>query len=259
MKNIFSKSIAIFAAILMVSCNDVMDDKSVIDASFLQLPAPEITAVAEALDYQSVKATVTVSDSTFVQEVGILFVDGKDSSYVASKNVLTVSEVTVEKLEELTTYAVIPYVMTKSGKIVFGKSVNVTTPKKPVITPDGTYVVTEYEYDSDEGKFIASEETYEMTIAFAEGSDTKMLITGFWGYNETVEGVYDPETASITIASGQVIGEHSKYGTVTINGVNSAESFVLTADGFNYVSSAWNALVSAGSFGTFKVEMKRKQ
>lgn len=261
-------SMVILTALFFASCNDVMDDKSVIDAGFEKYVAPEMTLSAEAVDFQSIVATLNISNVDAIVEQGLCvngeFLPSKDLSpeIVYNEDGSSVAKFTIKDLEEKTEYTIKPYVVTKSSEIVVSdKTVKVVTPAMPVITIEGTYTTTEYELD-DNDVFQPEAETYTMEIKFTDETEEEVAITNFWGYEGTVFGMYDKESGVILVPTAQVIGEHPNYGSIWMYGVNESisgytDAITLTPNGFNFTSSIWQARVEAGVFGYYYVQMKR--
>lgn len=223
MKNFFIYMIPCLAfALSLTSCNDTMDDKAVIDAKYENLDNPTIAmATAVASSYETATATGSISDLANAHEVG--FQVSTDETFAISKNYPS-EEVAAEfsanltGLKEKTTYYVRAYVFTKSGRTIYSESTTFTTPKIPIYDVDGSYTAEDYEHGED--GFVVSGKPYTMTITFAEGSDTEVEIFNLWGGGETLMGVYDAESSTITVPTGQNLYDYPDNGYVVANAVN---------------------------------------
>jgi len=266
MKNIFKLIPCLAMALVFASCYDTMDDKSSIDAQYADNNAPTVTMVsATAETYSNGVASATVSDVSNVIEEGIMIsTDANFSEYTAypAADVNSSFEVAVSGLSELTTYYVRAYAVTKTAGTVVSNAVQMTTPKMPIYSLEGTYTVTEYELD-DNDNWAAEADTYQMAVYFVEGSTTEVAIVNLWNFGGTIYGVWDEESQTIYVPTGQVIGNHSTYGDIYAYGVNSSISaytnyitFTFNKLGGLMVSSPWAARVQAGLFGFYYVSMK---
>jgi len=263
MKKFFSMSVVLAVmALFCVSCSDTMDDKSDVEKGFAKYAVPAMTLAAEVEAYNTASAVITVDNAEGILEEGVYVVDEDGyGTYLTAKDVEEECELTVDILDELSTYELYPYVMMKSGEIIVGeKAVKVTTPKMPVFTVDGDYIVTEYEYNYDTEKYDEEAETYTMTITFTSGNEEEggeVAIYNLWGSESTVSGTYDAETKTISIPAGQVIAEHGTYGEMWIEGDSDDDSIILTLDNINFKSNEWCVNVEAGQWGWYIVDMKR--
>lgn len=261
MKKIFSMFMVLTAALMFCSCNDTMDDKAVIDGGFAQYDAPTITLAAEAADFQTIIATISVSDSAAIIEEGVVLTTGETQKFIAASEIASEVTMTLGELAEQTEYTLQAYVVTKSSVTVISEAkVAVTTPAMPVLTVEGTYLATEFELD-DNDDWVAGDEPYEMTIKIVDEEEGEVEITNFWGGEMTVTG-YLQEDGSIVIPTGQQIYDHPSYGPVSMIGVNEEISsytdyIILTPNVLDFMSSPWAAQVSAGNFGFYRVSMKR--
>ena len=266
MKKIFKYMIPCMAfALSLTSCNETMDDKAKIDAQYDTMEAPAIAmASAAATAYDKATVTGTVLDLENVQEVGFqVATDAQFSSFdsYVSDEVATTFTAEITDLQEKTTYYVRSYVFTKTGKIAVSEATSFTTPKAPIYDIDGTYTVTEYNASTGE----AGASTYQMTVTFDESNPSKVYIYNLWDGDETMTGVYDAETNTISVPSNQNIYYYPGYGYVIARGVNDAITayvnkitFTFTPLGGTMVSSIMQAYLTAASysFGFFYVSMK---
>lgn len=264
MKKFFSMSVVLAVmALFCVSCTDTMDDKSDVENGFTKYAVPAMGIAVDVESYSSAAVHLTADKVEGVLEQGVYMVDVKDGEdiFVAADSVAEKCEMLVDCFEELSTYEVFPYVMMKSGNIVKGdKSVKITTPKMPVFTVEGEYVVTEWEYDWDIDDYVKEADTYPMTITFTSGNEEEggtVSIYNLWGSKKYITGTFDPETKSITIPKDQVIDEDADYGNMWIAGETEDGNIVLDLDGITFNSCEWSVNVELGTWGYYMVEMKR--
>ncbi len=263
-KNIFKFFLCLSAAMIFVACDDTMDDKAAVDASH-QVTVEATTAVAPIdaanVSFASAVVNVTLSDLEGVVETGVEVSASEDFSnswYASAAEVANNAEVTITGLEELTTYYIRPYIYTANGATIVGEKTSFTTIETPPFPLDGVYAVTEYA-TKDAVNFTASAQ-YEMTIAFAEGSETEVLITNLWEGGETIVGTYDAENQVIVVADGQVIMNHPSYGPVVAFDAygRGAFAFEFTPKGGKMQSGVFGAECAAGFFGYSMVEMQHQ-
>lgn len=215
MKKIFKYILPCLSLMLaFTSCYDTMDDKASIDAAYEKQFKNATVSIASvtAPAYNTVEVTCTVGDVKDVAEQGIQFSKTEDmtgAKFLPNDTIEAEYTLTVDGLEEATTYYVRAYAMSKTGVPVYSKVQAITTPEAPGSTVDGTYIATEYTYDN--GNWIQGK-PYEITIEFAEGSETTVLITNIWGGGMTVEGIYDPENNTITVPNYSVIFNYPGFG-----------------------------------------------
>ena len=270
MKNIFKLMIPCLAvAFSLASCNDTMDDKSVIDAKYEKASSASVTLTnAEAVDFQSISAAGSVANHTETIEEGVQISTSAD---FAPANVISVANDTVDAsfevakagLAEQTTYYVRAYAVTKTAGIIVSESKTVTTPKAPIFPLDGTYIATEWDLNDDDEWENAGQ--YEIEVSFDAEDPTIVNITNLWDGGMTIQGQYDEAKGTITVPNYQVIYVHANYGDVWIRGVNSAVTaytsavtFTFTALGGKMESTPMGAICSAGSFGYFYVTMEHQ-
>lgn len=255
-------SIALVFAALFVSCSDTMDDKNTIEGGFTKYSFPDISITAEANSYQSIMATIKADNVDGIIEEGVYIVDEQgNGQYISCDSIAKECPILVEKLEKLTSHSLYAYAMTKDGKLAKTEnSVTIKTPKMPVFTVDGYYIVTEFEY-GDNGFTEGSQ--YAMAIAFTSGNEKdggEVEITNFWDGGMTVKGTYNAETKSIVIPSKQLIYVHQSYGDVLMiadEDEDDPDNIILSLEGITYTSTVWSATVSLGNFGSYYVSMKR--
>lgn len=249
-------------ALFCVSCTDTMDDKSDVENGFAKYAVPAMGITADVESYSSASVHLTADKVGGVLEQGVCVVDENgDEIFMTADSVAEKCEMLVNCFAELSTYELFPYVMMKSGEIVKGeKGVKITTPKMPVFTVEGEYIVTEWEYDWDMEDYVQESETYPMTITFTSGNEEEggtLSIYNLWGSEVSVTGTYDPETKSITIAKDQVIAEDPEFGNMWIAGETEDGNIVLDLDGITFTSCEWSVNVELGKWGYYMVEMKR--
>jgi hypothetical protein len=258
MKNLF-KILIPCLVLALTSCYDTMDDKDTIDAKYGNDAAyqPTLTVAINAFDYQSINAKCTVSDLSNAVEVGMLLSNNKEfttySAYTADSP-QTEFDIVAEKLNEDTTYYAAAYVLTRSGAIMMSNAIEVKTPKAPIFEVVGTYTATEFEL-KEAG--LANNGSYDVTIAFAEGSTTEVLITNLWGGETTVNGTFDAATNTIKIANNQLLCDHPTHGPLNIIGVTeedkSTDGVTLTFKplGSFMKSSYFEALITTGQYAGY--------
>ena len=255
---------------VLTSCYDEVDDKSVIDKQYEKATATTVTLTAgEVVDYQTLSLTATLSDTLDIIEQGFQVStseDFADAAYQpANRDELTFAA-NPSGLEGLTTYYARAYAFTNAGQVIYSESTKLTTPRTPIYDINTTFLVHEYEYDEDAGWQIQVGEDgsdagyYLMSIEFAEGSETDVLIHGFLGFDATIVGVWDPETSTVTIPGSQVVGEHPTYGPMfpvafDMSTGDYAADDIITLQfkslGGSLVSTPYTLSVSAGYFGIY--------
>lgn len=224
MKKLFKYVIPCVAiALSLTSCSDTMDDKAAIDAKYEKLEIPTI-AVSSAIagSYSEAVATGALSAVDNAQEVGFqVSTDESFATYASFVSEEVAAEFTAKltNLTEKTTYYVRPYVFTKTGQTVCGEATSFTTPGAPYFDIIGTYTAVDYEHSSAVD-FDQSGDSYTVTVSYADGSDTEVEIFNLWGGGETLVGVYDAATSTITVPTGQNLYYYDGYGYVTARAVN---------------------------------------
>ncbi|MBO5224814.1 MAG: hypothetical protein J6B46_00145 [Parabacteroides sp.] len=255
MKNIFKTLIpCLVLAFGVTSCYDEMGDKAGIDAQYEKASNVTVSlGEVSVVSFSEVAANVNVSDTIGVLEVGVMVSTTQDfsdyDSYKANELALTFNK-SITGLSEETTYYVRGYAYTTTGGTVVSESTSITTPVAPIFNLDGTYTCVEYD---ESGSVNGS---YEITIAFVEGSTTEVEITNIWEGGKTVSGTFDPATGKLTIPDKQIIYVHPSYGDVWIeseNGVALVGQF--TAKGGFLNTGVFGAICSAGYFGYQYLEM----
>ncbi len=270
MKNILKLIIPCLAvAFSLASCNDTMDDKASIDAQYAKTTTTTVTLNSvEAVDFQSISATGTISDVSNVIEEGIQISTVSDFSSnitsIPNDTVVTSYTIVIPKLAEQTSYYLRAYAVTKASGTLVTEAKTVSTPKAPIFPIDGDYVATEWDFNSDTEEWEAAAQ-YEMSITFDESDPTIVNITNLWEGGMTVQGQYDEATGQIIVPNEQVIYIHDSYGEVWIQGVNTGitaytqyVTFQFTALGGKMESTPMGAICAAGSFGYFYVTMDHK-
>ncbi len=261
-KNIFRFFLCLSAAMIFVACEDTMDDKAVIDASHkVTVEATPVIAPIDAANvaHSSAVVNLPIEDIEGVVEAGVevsVSEDFSNSWYASAAEVTNNAEVKITGLEELTTYYVRPYFYTANATTIFGEVTTFTTAEAPPFPVDGVYTVTEYA-TKDAVNFTLSAQ-YEMSIAFAEGSETEVLITNLWDGGETIVGAYDAENQVIVVADGQMIMNHPNYGPVVAFDAygRGAFEFEFTPKGGKMQSGVFGAECAAGFFGYSMVQMQ---
>lgn len=265
MRKIFKFMIPCLAAAFMLTgCYDTMDDKAEIDAQYeSQYPTPELAiSSVNAVAYNVADINLTVSNPLALAEVGVEIAETEgfenSSEIVSSDSIRADYTISVDGLSELTTYYVRLFAMGKNGKVIHSNVVSVTTPEAPPTPLEGVYTTKEYAYSN--GSWIAPTSTYDIEIAFAEGSTTDVLITNIWDGGYTVKGTYNAEKQTISVKDGELIYEHSSYGNVWIEDAygEGTITFEFTPRGGHMESTPMYALCGAGSFGIFYLDMQHK-
>ena len=249
----------------LTSCDDEMGAKADVDNAFASTEQPAVTMTAAQVNITTISMTGAVDNIDNVLEVGFQVSETEDFASCESYPAETVAQsfaVNVSELEEMTTYYVRPYAVTRAAGTAVGAVSAVKTSELPTYTVDGTYTVTEYEFDSDNEVWQKENGSYTMDIHFVQGSTTNVEITGLWGGDKTIDGIYDAATQTVTVPSEQMIGVDSRFGNVYAIGVNDAITaytanivFKFTPKGGKMLSGNFAAQVSAGALGFYKVEM----
>lgn len=264
MKNIFKTMIpCLMLALGMSSCYDTMEDKDTFDAQYALGSTPTVSMTsATANDHSSATVSASISAVEGVVESGFMVATSSDFSDATPFIVENATSITtqVTALAEATTYYVKAYAFLGDNRLVYSEATSFTTQAAPIYELAGTYAATEF--DAETGEATAQ---YEVTIAFAAGSETEVEITNFWEGGKTVKGTYDAATQTVTIPSDQLIYVHASYGDVVMKGLNNDISAYTTAivcqftpKGGLFTTSNWGAVCSAGAFGFFYVEMSHK-
>lgn len=198
------------------SCNDTMDDKADVEAGWTVLPAPTATVAVSATTFSDATITLVASDTVNIAEYGVQYATSEDFSDGVFSAAETISkdavEISISNLAEKTKYYIRPYIITLNGNTVFGEAVTTTTPAAPVFSLEGIYTALDYSWDNDSYDFVPGNSTYEIAVAFVEGSTTQVAITNLWDGGETIMGTYDPETGLVTVASNQLVFNGEEYG-----------------------------------------------
>lgn len=259
MKNSMKTFVACLALGLGLSgCYDEMDSKASIDAQYAKSCEASVSlGEVSALSFSEVEVAASVSDITGVLEVGFMLSSSEDfQTYTTypSKELTTSLGTAISGLSELTTYYVRGYAYTIDGTKV-SETKSVTTPAAPIYELSGEYMAVDY--NADDG---APGDPYAVTVAFAEGSETDILITNLWGGELTITAKYDPATGKLSIPTQQNIYLHASYGDVWIeeeNGGPAIEGQFTAKGGFLNINTFY-AICGAGSFGAQYVRMTHK-
>ena len=226
MKKLFKYMIpCVTMALSLTSCSDTMDDKADIDAKYEKLELPAIAVASAVADsYMAGTAEGTLSDVENAQEVGFqVSTDETFATYVTfiSDEVATEFEVELSDLEEKTTYYVRPYVFTKTGQTICGTATSFTTPGAPIFDIIGSYTALDYGHTSPTEYEVAGT-PYTVTISYVAGSTTEVEIYNLWDGGETLIGLYDAASSTITVPTGQNLYYYEGYGYVLANALNDA-------------------------------------
>lgn len=267
MKNLFKYIIPCLAvALTLTSCYDTKDDKAGIDASYeskYATPTASIQVTAPA--HNTVNVSLTVDDPSLVAEQGIQLSMTNDFAEIDTYVNDTIEAVYSEEIggfEELTTVYVRGYAMGRNGQVVYTSVQSITTPEAPQTPLAGTYTVIEVDRNNA-GAWVPAAETYQMTVAFEEGSEEIVNITNIWDGGKTVQGVYDVATHTITVPNYQILYVHPSYGEVWIQGFkpdmsdySDAVTFTFNPRGGRMVSTPMGAICALGAFGYFYLDMQ---
>lgn len=262
MKNIIKYLIPCVAvALALTSCDSTMDDKAAIDSQYEKATtATASMSNVTAVDYQTISATATFTSEAEIIEEGIMVSSEgsftKNLKFVANDTVVATFNATVAGLEEKTTYYVRAYAVTKTAGTIVSEAKTVTTPKAPIFELAGTYLAEEFEIDAKEG--LQSTGSYDITIAFAENSNTEVLITNLWDAGTTLKGTYDEATHTINVPNNQLLYTHGTYGPLTILGVTEDDSETTNGVTFTFIplggimkSSCFEALITTGDYAGY--------
>lgn len=265
MKKIFKYILPCLSLMLVfASCNDTMDDKASIDASYEKQFKTATVSIASvtAPTYNSVQVNCTVGDVKDVAEQGIQFSETEDMTnvdFIPNDTIAAEYTMTVDGLEELSTYYVRAYAMSKNGVPVYSEVKQITTPEAPPTPLAGNYIATEYDYESGVWEPIAP---YEISIEFEEGSETNVLITNIWEGGMTVKGIYDAETQTITVPNYELIYNHPTYGDVWMESFDDEDEnaiiFHFNPRGGRMTSTVMGAICELGAFGYFYLDMQHE-
>lgn len=271
MKNVIKTvALCLAATAIMSSCCGI-GDKEDYDKSFAVTTVPTVASVAAvAPEWNQVTLVGSTSTLEDVLERGFM-VSTSEAFPEKDRKCYTVSEEEFPEAGEYsvsfpaegeTTYYYKAFTTMKDGKVYYSEVKSVTTPKPLIYSVEGSYTCTEWGYDPDEDDF-SPVGSYTVTISFVEGSETEVEIYNLWGGGESVLGVYDPETNTVSVPTGQTIYVHEKYGDVGIYALNEdwsdydeAVIFQFTPSGGKMISGVWDATCAAGTFSTQYVTME---
>lgn len=268
MKNI-SKTLILCLTLAggLTSCYDEMDSKESIDQLYEANDAPTVSvSSASATSFSSIEVNGSVSTDQNILETGVMVSTSADfatySTY-PSEEVSTTFTIAIPSLNDNTTYYVRAYAVGRSNTAV-SESKEIKTPIAPIFDLNGTYSVQQYYYDDDAGEWTL-DDSYEVEIAFEEGSTDKVTISNVFGGGTVIKGIYNETKSLISVAAEQIIMNHNKYGEVFMLPVNNAmasyvdnATFTFQSKGGYMSSSIWQARCSAGSFGMYKLSMAHK-
>ena len=139
MKKLFKYILPFMAvAITLVSCEDLIDDKSAIDSKYARATNAAVSlGSVQAVDYQTITATASVANPGEVIEEGIqLSTDanfGADILSIPNTEVAESFEITYGSAAYETNYYVRAYAVTKTAGIILSDAQSVTTPTPPLI------------------------------------------------------------------------------------------------------------------------------
>lgn len=228
MKNIFKFLPVLAIAMACASCNDLIDDKDVIDAKYsIQLPTLNLSS-ASAVDYSTVSVSYTASSTTGIADAGVQVSTSADfatSDYFSFGKLEASASAQASGLAPDTKYYVRVYAYT-SDNCAYSNAVEVTTPSVPLtaaLLEGKVYKANVVSYFDDPLSFAVSfiadeDDPYKMIVC---NLDPYFYSNGFTAEKETnmYEAELDPETGIITVYANQEVG----YQDVVIMGFNDAD------------------------------------
>lgn len=139
MKKLFKYILPLMAvALVLVSCEDLIDDKSAIDSQYAKATSAAVSlGSVQAVDYQTIAATASVANPSEVIEEGIQL--STDANFGAA--ILSIPNDTIEESFNITygsanyetTYYIRAYAVTKTAGTILSDVQSVTTPTPPLI------------------------------------------------------------------------------------------------------------------------------
>lgn len=223
MKNIFKFLPVLAIAMACASCNDLIDDKDVIDAKYsIQLPTLNLSS-ASAVDYSTVSVSYTASSTTGIADAGVQVSTSADfatSDYFSFGKLEASASAQASGLAPDTKYYVRVYAYT-SDNCAYSNAVEVTTPSVPLtaaLLEGKVYKASVVDGRGEEVAFNVTfvadgEDPYKVVVCDLDPYFAGYGYVAEAGYN-MFEGVIDPETGILTIPGGQPIG----YGAVVLVG-----------------------------------------
>lgn len=267
-KTLFSLLACAAMTFAFSSCNDTMDDKADVEAGWHKAEKPAATLSLSGTTFSSTDASMTVSDTTDVLEYGVQYSTAADfatSEYAAADGIDPATSFTLSGLADNTTYYLRSYIVTRSNGTILGDETRtITTPVAPIFTIEGTYAAADFVMNEDDGSFAQEGDSYEVSIAFVEGSSTEVKVTNLMDGEETLTGTYDADNQTITIDAGKTLFEHPNYGdcyeTPVDDDLKSLDKWIIsfTPKGGALETSLFSLDCSAGQFGYYIISMNHK-
>lgn len=227
MKNIFKIMPVVALAMACTSCNDLIDDKAAIDAKYhIELPTLSLQS-ATAVDYSTVSVSYTISDIKGLANVGVQVATTSDFAnpeYIEIEPETTGTALAAGLAPD-TKYYVRLYAYTPDN-CTYSEAKEVTTPSVPLtaaLLEGKTYKGATTSYFGDDYSFAVTfvadaEDPYKVTVCDLDPYFASNGYVASKGVN-MYEGVLDPETGIITVASGQQVG----YKDVVVQAFDDAD------------------------------------
>lgn len=221
MKSLYKYLPVLVLAIAATSCDDLIDDKSAIDAKYaVALPAIEIKNLT-VIDYATVEVSYTLTDTLGVASCGLQVATDAaftNPSFLEFDKVKTEATSIVSGLSPETKYYGRLYFSTNDGT-AFSSATEFETPYVPVtaaLIAGKTYKGSATDYWGD-GPY-----DFAITFEAVEGDEYAVKVNNLDPYFaangftadkgvNTFNGVIDPETGIITVEVGQAIGYKDCY------------------------------------------------
>lgn len=242
MKNIFKIMPVVALAMACTSCNDLIDDKSAIDAKYhIELPTLTLQS-ATAVDYSTVSVSYTISDIKGLANVGVQVATTSDFAnpeYIEIEPETTGTALAAGLAPD-TKYYVRLYAYTPDN-CAYSESKEIVTPKVPLtasLLEGKVYKASIVDGRGDNVTIAATivadaEDPYKLVICDLDPYFAGYGYVAEKGYN-MFEGTLDPETAIITIPGGQAVG----YGEVVLSGIDENDEYCdLHIEVINYGAS----------------------
>lgn len=268
MKSIFKYLPVIALAVAATACDDLIDDKSVIDGKYaVSLPTVEFQNL-KVVNYSTIEVTYTFSSISGVADAGIQVASDatfEKSSWLSFSEIATSATTIVSDLSPDTKYFARVFFSTNDGT-VFSDSKEFSTPSVPLTS---SLLVDKVYKASSVEEYFGKIFDFELSFETVEGSDYAVKINNLEPYfasngftadkgKNIFEGTLDPETGIITVPAGQAIG----YQDVALMAFDDADPDVaeeyddLYIEVINYGASirfvnAWGMLSSGGWYSIY--------
>lgn len=252
---------------MIASCGKMAPSKSAVEAGFEKDPValPSVSADAASATVDLYKSSVIVK----VNLSGVVSAEGLTAGVIVSEdpNFATSKYVAMEEVKDGATEVAVPVSGEKkyyfkafannSSESVYADAFSVEVPKIPFyISVQGSYQ-SEPVVDNWDEEYV-----FTTKISLVEGSTEMVYLENFFPYLSSVGvehkliGILDEEAKTISIPSGQAIGEVATMFAVTLNGSSLVGLknlvFKADADGALYAQSGLGAQ-AAGSSGWYEL------